>query len=146
MTGRGRRRYRRRMNTGSVRREAGGALAIAAVTAGWLAGLGWLGWQYFVLVLKADDDAPPDPRLERLWLLGIVVLIGGPLVVAGLARTLRLGGVARAYLVIALILVLPAAYGVLILLRPAPAPPAPPQTPATNCIAYSGGSNSCPGG
>jgi hypothetical protein len=134
------------MDTVSFRRQVGGALAVAAVTAGWLAALALLAWRYLAIAIVVDGA---DRRLGRIGLIAAAVLVGGPVVTAVMARLLRLGGVARAYLVIAGVLVLPAAYAVLISwgeLHPRTPEPSTPWTPPTHCVAYSGGSNNCPGG
>jgi hypothetical protein len=147
MTGRdGADTFTRMDNTESFRRQVWGALTVGVVTAGWLGVMALLAWRYFTIALLADEA---DHRLGRLGLLAVAALVGGPTVIAGIAWSLRLGAVARAYLVIALVLALPAAYGVWVSWRglhpPAPAPSTPPAPP-THCVAYSGGSNNCPGG
>jgi hypothetical protein len=133
-----------------VRRMVWGGLAVAGLTSVWLAGLGMLALSYFTrMLLGPNENRPPDPHLGWLGFGTVAVLVGGPLVIALAAWVVRLDGVPRVYLVIAAVLVLPALYGSWISwndMHPRHAEPSTPWTPPTHCVAYSGGSNTCPGG
>jgi hypothetical protein len=62
-------------------------------------------------------------------------------------RLLRIGGAARVYAGICGVAVLPALYvGGLAWTQTHPRVSQPPSAPPSHCVAYSGGSNSCPDG
>jgi hypothetical protein len=141
------------MEDDSPRRLLWTGVTVGAATAAWLFGLGWLGLVTLIrmIVSESADDAPrvPDTMLVQLLYGLAALLVVGPLLIAGLARLLRIGGVARVYIGICCVAVVPALYvGWLAWTEVHPRVPQlpSPSAPQSHCVAYSGGSNSCPGG
>ncbi|WP_238006676.1 hypothetical protein KZZ52_46550 [Dactylosporangium sp. AC04546] len=138
----------------SLRRTVSSALGVAGLTALWIAGVVALALAAFFRMLDSADPVQPgeqavhDPGPGVLELVLAAVLVGGPLLIAALARWWRAPGVPRAYVVVAVVAALPALLvGVMGWrdLRPEPLE-APPPPPSSRCAEHSGGANTCPGG
>lgn len=131
--------------------------AVTVLTITWVIAIGVLLLLLFEVVMSqwvasVDDDHVGMRELRRqgahrlLWLAA--VMVGGPLVVAAVARA---SGMTRkavaAYLVLAGILAVPAlAIAVQASRTLEPASPAAPPGPPGHCVEFSGGDNRCPGG
>ncbi|MET7400533.1 hypothetical protein ABZS66_44355 [Dactylosporangium sp. NPDC005572] len=143
------------MGEPTLRRSVSSALGVAGLTALWIAGVVALVLAAFARMLdSADALAPgelpaPAPALS-LGVLELVlagVLVGGPLLIAAVARWWQLPGVTRAYLVVAGVAALPALLAGVIGWRELhPEPPPGPPSPPSRCAVHSGGTNTCPGG
>ncbi|WP_433087748.1 hypothetical protein ACQP1P_17615 [Dactylosporangium sp. CA-052675] len=114
------------------------------------AGLGVL-WLAAVALLTRDvlarvvEVAGPDAVTGRLEFVLAGVLIAGPLVVAGVAAGLRVARLPQVALVVAGVTVLPA---IILSLNGSRqlATPEPEPTRGRQCVVFSGGTNTCPGG
>ncbi|WP_426512360.1 hypothetical protein ACPPVO_18100 [Dactylosporangium sp. McL0621] len=120
-----------------------GVLACAALAAGWLVAVAGLTRAVLARVLESEGTAP-DERLGSLEFLLAAVLIVGPLVVAGVARWLRLAKLPQIALVVAGVTLLPAIILSLVGTRQLGAPE--PEPTGRQCVTFSGGTNTCPGG
>jgi hypothetical protein len=131
-----------------MERRVWSGIAIGGLTVAWLAGLAVLGGLY---LRHAIDDPHParvaDPVAGRLGLLTAGALIVGPLVIAALAGWWRAAGARNTFLVLAGVALVPALWlswqG---WQRTDPPQPVPSPTRASHCVAFSGGTNTCPGG
>jgi hypothetical protein len=127
---------------------------VALLTAGWLLGVAVLVWMLFAAGMDgwADHHGNHDQRSAELaarsanislWLAGVGV--GGPALIAVVAHLRGMARASVAYLVLAIILVVPAYQ----LAKPAYRtlhPPGPPPPAPTHCVEFSGGDSRCPGG
>jgi hypothetical protein len=120
-----------------------GIVACTALGAGWLVAVALLTRAVLARVL-GSEGAAPDERLGSLEFLLAGVLIVGPLLVAGLARWLRLAKLPQVALVVAGVTLLPAIILGLVGTRQLGAPD--PEPTGRQCVTFSGGTNTCPGG
>lgn len=149
-------RVRHGTDSGRTRRagSANPSSVVALLTVGWLLAVVVLTWMWFGLGMEGwayqhsnsgQLSAELAARIARvsLWLAGIGA--GGPALIAVVAY---FGGMVRTsvvYLMLAMVLVVPAyriagpAYRTL-------NPPGPPPPAPTHCVEYSGGDTKCPGG
>ncbi|WP_433220092.1 hypothetical protein ACQP00_17030 [Dactylosporangium sp. CS-047395] len=118
-------------------------VACAVLGAGWLVAVAVLTRAVLARVV-AGLDAKPDPSTGRLQFVLAIVLVAGPLLVAGVARGLRVARLPRIALVVAGVTVLPAVILGLAGSRTLQTPE--PEPTRQRCVILSGGTNTCPGG
>ncbi|WP_433061683.1 hypothetical protein [Dactylosporangium sp. CS-033363] len=118
-------------------------VACAVLGAGWLVAVVMLTRAVLARVVGGTDNQP-DPITGRLQFVLAIVLIAGPLIVAAVARWLKVARLPQIALIVAGVTVLPAVIVGLAGSRTLQTPE--PKPTHRQCVVLSGGTNTCPGG